>query len=156
MKARLFLPLFLVFAAPLFGGPKLSDDAIVQAVLAANARLTDASNRLDTDAFFAGIVDSDETRIIQDGKLFQTRAEAMAAVRLGSQGIAKLQRTFADPHVLVLAADAALLTADGTTSVTLQDGRTFIGRFAVSLVFVLRDDRWLLLHGHYSIPNPPQ
>lgn len=129
--------------------------AIVQAVLAANARMTDAANRLDTDAFFAGIVDSDESRIIQDGKLFKTRADAMAAVRQGSQGVAKLDRRFEDPHVTLLAPGAALLTADGTTSVTLQDGRIFHNRFAVSLVFVLRDGQWKLLHGHYSLPNPP-
>lgn len=129
--------------------------AIVQAVLAANAALIDASNRLDTDAFFAGIVGSDETRIIQDGKLFPTRAEAMAAVRQGSQGIAKLDRRFTDPHVTVLAPDVALLTSAGSTAVTLQDGRTFGGSFAVSLIFVLRDGRWMLFHGHFSLPNPP-
>jgi hypothetical protein len=131
-----------------------ADPAIVQAVLAANAALTDASNRLDTDAFFAGIVDSDETRIIQDGKLFKTRAEAMTAVRQGSQGIAKLDRRFDDQRVTVLAPGVALLTANGTTALTLQDGRAFGGPFAVSLVFVLRDGRWLLSHGHFSLPNP--
>jgi hypothetical protein len=133
-----------------------SDPAIVQAVLAANAALTDASNRLDTDAFFAGIVDSDETRIIQDGKLFKTRAEAMAVVRQGSQAIAKLERRLDDPHVTVLAPGVALLTAEGTTALTRQDGRSFTGPFAVSLIFVLRDGQWKLFHGHYSLPNPPQ
>jgi ketosteroid isomerase-like protein len=159
MKTRLIYPLALALAAglPLSAGTAAADDAaIVREVLAANTRLLEAGNKLDTDAFFTGIVDSDETRIIQDGKLFKTRAEAMAAVRAGSQGIAKLQRTFAEPHVTVLAADAALLTAEGTTSVTLQDGRTIDGRFAVSLVFVLREGRWRLFHGHYSIPNPPR
>jgi hypothetical protein len=126
----------------------------VRDVLAANAALTEAANRLDTDAFFAGIVDSDETRIIQDGQLFATRAEAMAAVRAGSQGVAKIERSFDDPHVLILSPEAALLTAEGTTTVTLQDGRSFGGRFAISLVFVLRDGEWKLLHGHYSLPNP--
>ena len=139
---------------PLIANPPPADAAIVRAVLAANARLTDAANRLDTDAFFSGIVDSDETRIIQDGKLFKTRAEAMAAVRPGSQGIATLERRFNDPHVTVLAPDVALLTADGTTTATLPDGRTFNSRFAVSPVFALRDRRWKILHGHSSLPNP--
>lgn len=130
------------------------DPAIVQAVLAANAALTDASNRLDTDAFFAGIFDSDETRIIQDGKLFKTRTEAMAVVRRGSQGIAKLERRFDDPHVSVLAPGVALFTAEGTTALTRQDGRSFSGPFAVSLLFVLRDGQWKVFHGHYSQPNP--
>ena len=126
----------------------------VRDVLAANATLTEAANRLDTDTFFAGIVDSDETRIIQDGVLFKTRAEAMRAVRAGSLGVAKVERRFDDPHVTVLAPDAALLTANGTTEVTLDDGRSFAVQFAVSLVFVLRDGEWKLFHGHYSIPNP--
>lgn len=134
--------------------PATDQGTVVQDVLAANEQLTAAANRLDTDAFFAGIVDSDESRIIQDGKLFKTRADAMAAVRLGSQGIAKVERRFEDPHVVVLSPDAALFTAEGTTTATLEDGRSFNGRFAVSLVFVLRDGRWLLFHGHYSLPNP--
>jgi ketosteroid isomerase-like protein len=127
---------------------------IARAVHAAHERMTEAANRLDTDAFFADVVESDETRIIQDGKLFPTRAEAMAAVRAGSQGIAKLDRRFEDPHVAVLAPDLALLTAAGATSATLTDGREISVRFAVSLVFGRRGGRWLLLHGHYSVPNP--
>ncbi|HUG12475.1 MAG TPA: nuclear transport factor 2 family protein [Opitutaceae bacterium] len=134
--------------------PATDKPEIVQAVLAANERLNDAASRLDTDAFFAGIVESDESRIIQDGQLFKTRAEAMAAVRAGSQGVAKVERRFESPHVAVLAPDAALLTAEGTTEVTLNDGRNFEVQFAVSLVFVLRDGEWKLLHGHYSLPNP--
>ncbi len=157
MKTRLLPALTLILAAavPLRAAAAPPDPVIVQAVLDANARLNDAACRLDTDAFFAGIVDSDETRIIQDGKLFKTRAEAMAAVRLGSQGIVKLERRFEDPHVALHAPDAALLTAEGITTFTLQDGRSFSRPFAVSLVFVLRKGQWLLFHGHFSVPNPP-
>lgn len=157
MKAPRLVSLLLVLAPaalPADLAPS-TNLAIVQAVLDANTRLTEAANRLDTDAFFTGIIDSDESRIIQDGKLFKTRAEAMATVRQGSLGIARLDRRFEAPQVTVLAPDAALLTADGTTTVELQDGRTFHNRFAVSLVYVLRDGRWMLFHGHYSLPNPP-
>lgn len=145
---------FLAACVVAHSGWPTSDGAIVDAVLAANAGLTAAANRLDTDAFFGGIVDSDESRIIQDGRLFKTREEAMAAVRLGSRGVARLDRRFENPQVAVLAPGVALLTAEGTTSVTLDDGRKFSSRFAVSSVFVLREGRWLLFHGHYSIPNP--
>lgn len=149
------MALLLAGSRQLFAEPAPASNSIIQAVLATNARMIEAANRLDTDEFFAFIVVSDESRIIQDGKLFKTRAEAMAAVRQGSQGIAKLERRFEDQHVTVLAPDAALLTAEGATAVTLQDGRTIHSRFAVSLVFVLRDAKWKLLHGHYSLPNPP-
>jgi hypothetical protein len=153
--AVLLLALVLAGAPTLRAEPPASAAAIVQAVLAANDRLTAAANRLDTDGFFAGIAESDDTRIIQNGKLFKTRAEAMAAVRQGSQGVARLERRFENTHVTVLAPDAALLTADGATAVTLQDGRTFNRRFAVSLVFVLRHGQWQLFHGHYSLADPP-
>lgn len=155
MKIRLFLLLSLVLAGSLSlaAVANAPDHVVVQSVLDANTRLTEAANRLDTEGFFADIVDSDETRIIQNGKLFQTRAEAMAAVRLGSQGVARLERRFLAPHVTLLAPDTALLTAEGTTAVTFADGRTNASRFAVSLIFGLRDGRWLLLHGHYSQPN---
>lgn len=130
------------------GGPDLVRD-----VLAVHERLNAAASRLDTDAFFADVVESDETRIIQDGKLFATRAEAMAAVSTSARGFAKIERRFDDPRVTVLTSDLALLTASGTTDATLADGRTISARFAVSLVFQRSGDRWLLLHGHYSIPN---
>lgn len=156
MKPRFSVTLLLlavagfVSAAPAVATPA----ALAQAVIEANNTLTAAANRLDAEAFFALIVESDETRIIQDGRLFMTRAEAIAAFRQGSQGVAKIERRFNDPHVTVLAPDVALLTAAGSTALTLQDGRSFQSPFAVSLVFVLRDGRWILLHGHFSVPNP--
>jgi TonB family protein len=131
-------------------GPTIADE-----VLAVQARMNAAAARFDTDAFFADIVDSDETRIIQDGRLFARRGEAMAAVRNGGIGVAKLDHRFEDTRVTVLAPDLALLTGRGTTAVTLSDGRELTSVFAASLLFARRDGRWLLCHGHYSVPNPP-
>lgn len=156
LRRLLLLVLVGANALPSSAATAPEQSAVVDAVLAANASMTEAADRLDTDAFFAGIVDSDESRIIQDGKLFKTRAEAMAAVRAGGAGVASIERRFDDPHVTVLAPDVALLTAAGKTAVTLQDGRAFEGQFAVSLVFVQRDGEWKLFHGHYSVPNPPR
>lgn len=156
MKPRLPATLLLLAVAGIVSAapPVATPAALVQAVLEANDTLTAAANRLDAEAFFALIAESDESRIIQDGRLFTTRAEAIAAFRQGSQGVAKIERRFNDPHVTVLASDVALLTAAGSTALTLQDGRSFESPFAVSLVFVLRDGRWILLHGHFSVPNP--
>jgi TonB family protein len=130
-------------------GPAIADE-----VLAVHDRMNAAAARLDTDAFFAEIVDSDETRIVQDGRLFATRAEAMAAVRNGSIGIVRLDRSFTNVRVAALAPDLALLTAEGTTSARLADGRELSSAFACSLIFARRNGRWLLCHGHYSLPNP--
>jgi len=92
--------------------------------------------------------------VIQDGRLFPTRAEALEFVEQGFQGVASVERIYESEDVTAISEEAALLTGRGTSTVTLEDGRSFEGPFAVSLVFVLRGDRWKVLHGHYSAPNP--
>lgn len=126
--------------------------AIEAAVLAANAEMVAAANRLDLDAFFEHIIDSNKGLIVQNGVIFATRADAYAAVKRGLNGVAKIDRRFKNPQVTVIASDAALLVADGEVVATLEDGRLMNSRFAVSLVFVHRDGRWKVLHGHYSMP----
>ena len=131
-----------------------ADKAIERAVLETNARMTQAADRMDVDAFFEYIVDSDQCVIIQNGTVFKTRQEAVQAVQSGYAGLAKLDRQFKNPKVTVVSPDVALLASEGTVSATLSDGRHIDARFAVSLVFVLRDGKWKVLQGHYS--NPPR
>jgi uncharacterized protein (TIGR02246 family) len=127
---------------------------IEKAVLEANARMIQAGNSLDADRFFAFILDSDKGPIIQDGQLFKTRAQALESVQVGFQQVAKIERTYDQIYVTVLSQDVALLSATGSYTATLSDGQTQMkGPFAVSLVWVLRDGQWKVLHGHYSTPN---
>jgi hypothetical protein len=128
--------------------------AIEKAVVAAQAQMSEAEKALDADKFFAYIPDFDKGLIIQDGVLFKTRQEALDVVKTGFQGITKIERTYDRKYVTVISPETALLTGSGTSSVTLSDGRTLSGPFAVSMVFVLRDGHWQLLQGHYSTPNP--
>lgn len=129
-----------------------SEAAIKKAVLEANDQLSKAANSMDVDAFFKYFVDGDQCVIIRNGTVFKTRQEAMDAVRRGYMGVAKVDRRFIDPQVTVISPDVALLASEGTVSATLTDGRNMDARFAVSLVFVLRDGQWKVLHGHYSMP----
>jgi uncharacterized protein (TIGR02246 family) len=127
--------------------------AVQKAVLETNARMNQASGSLNADAFFEFILDAGSGTIIQDGTLFKSRQEALEAVRQGFRGIAKMDRQFIDPQVTVISPDTALLTSQGSTTATLEDGRVLQSRFAVSLLFVRREGQWKLLHGHYSLPN---
>jgi ketosteroid isomerase-like protein len=138
-----------VFAADPAPG---SEQAIKDAVLATNAAMIAAANRLDTDAFFAFIAESDRGPVVQNGVVFRTTAEARDAVKRGLRGIAKLDRRIDNPQVTVLGPDAALLVGNGSMTATGEDGRTMSSTFAVSLVFVRRGGEWKLLHGHYSMP----
>lgn len=126
--------------------------AIEKAVLETNARMTEAANRLDADAFFDFILETEKGGIIQNGTIFKNRREALEAVKRGFEGLAKIDRRLENPQVTVLSADLALLVADGTTTATFTSGRTVTSRFAVSLLFMRKDGQWKLLHGHYSVP----
>ena len=132
--------------------PKAFSDAAVKAVLETNAKMTQAADSLDADTFFTYILDSDQCVIIQNGKVFKTRREALDAVKRGFMGITKMDRQFEKPQVTVISPEVALLTSEGTVTATLADGQSRESRFAVSLIFVRRDGQWKVLHGHYSMP----
>ena len=141
-----------VQSQPPVSGADFDRPAIEKAVLETNARMTEAANRLDADAFFAYILETDKGLIIQNGTLFKSRQEALESVKRGFQGIAKMDRQFENPQVTVISPDLALLVSEGSTTATLTDGRILNRRFAVSLVFLRKDGQWKLLHGHYSMP----
>jgi uncharacterized protein (TIGR02246 family) len=150
--AALVLAAVFVIAQPASTEKTFPEEAIKQAVLATNARMSQAANRMDVDAFFSYIVNTDKAVIIQNGAVFKTRQEALEAVRQGFMGVARIDRQFVNPQVTVISPDVALLASEGTVAATLTNGRTMEARFAVSLIFVRESDRWKLLHGHYSMP----
>jgi ketosteroid isomerase-like protein len=124
--------------------------AIERAVIETSAKMTQAANSLNADAFFEYILDSGKCVIIQNGNLFKTRQEALEAVKRGFVSLTKLERKIDNPQVTVISPELALLTGDGTTNATLTDGREMTSHFAVSLIFRLEDGQWKVLHGHYS------
>ncbi|MEJ2076588.1 MAG: nuclear transport factor 2 family protein [Acidobacteriota bacterium] len=126
---------------------------IEQEVVSANEQMNKAAESLDVGKFFDWILDEAKGPIIQDGRLFQTREEAKAAVERGYQGVRTLNRTFDQTFVTVLSKESALVSSSGVSRIALMDGRSFEAPFAVSLVFVLRDGQWKVLQGHYSTPN---
>ena len=129
-----------------------TDADVIKSVLETNAKMTKAANDLDFDAFFSYMLDSDQCVIIQSGKVFKNRAEALESVKRGYMGVSKVDRQLEHPQVTVLSPDAALLASEGKVTATLTDGRSVETRFAVSLVFVRRDGQWKVLQGHYSTP----
>ena len=147
----LFVLLMLVSVAVAYQTTApLDKAAITQAVLAANAKATAAANSMDADKFFEHIIGSEPGCIINDGRLYHSREEALADVRMGFEATAEITRSFDKTHVTVLSADTALLTATGTTHVTRFGGGKSKSAFAVSQLFVKKDGEWKIKHGHFS------
>jgi uncharacterized protein (TIGR02246 family) len=137
------------------GGNALSSTdstTIIMAVLNVHAKMTEAANSPDPEKMFEFILDAGPGTIIQNGVFMKSRQDALEAVKRGMQSVVRVERSFNQTRVSVLAPDAALLTGEGVTAITLDDGRTITSPFALTEVFVLRDGKWMVLHGHHSVP----
>lgn len=120
-----------------------------------SARLKDIQNAaeaLDPDKVFSFVLENNQGALAQNGELFLTRAEALESTRQGFQSVQKVSYHFDQQHVTALSPTVALATAAGSTSATLNDGRTFNTRFAQSVVLVLTNGQWKVLHAHRSFP----
>ena len=132
-------------------GNSASSD-VRQAVLARLTEIQSAAQALDPDKVFSFVLENDGGALAQNGKLFLTRKEALAFTKQGFQGLQKVSYQFDEQHVTVLSPTIALATGEGSSSATLDDGRTLSTRFAQSVIFVLTNGEWKVLHSHRSFP----
>ena len=132
--------------------PTDTQQAIEKAILKVHEDMKAAAKRLDVETLYSYVLDS-KGPIIEDGRLKQTRQEAMDSTRQGFQGIADLSYAYNQKHITVISPTVVLWVADGTSSATIEDGRKLSAPFAETIIFVQRDRQWKVLHAHRSIPN---
>jgi hypothetical protein len=126
--------------------------ALEQSLRAVHAELRQAATKLDASALFAFVLDTPTPPIIENGRLEPTRASALAATASGFQALRALAYDYTREQVTPLSPTIALWVAEGTARATLGDGREIAAPFAESIVFVLRDGSWKILHAHRSSP----
>ncbi|MHC4665084.1 MAG: nuclear transport factor 2 family protein [Planctomycetota bacterium] len=126
--------------------------AIEKAILEVHEEMKTAAQKLDIETLYGYVLDS-KGPIIEDGRLRQTRQEALELTRQGFQGITNLSYTYNNKNITMISPTAALWVAEGTSSLTIEDGRNFSAAFAETIIFTLRDGQWKVLHAHRSIPN---
>ena len=134
-------------------GKNATSSDIQKAVLARLAEIQNAAQALDPDKVFSFVLENDAGALAQNGKLFLTRKEALDSTKQGFQGLQKVDYRFAQQHVTLLSPTVALATGEGSTSATMDDGRTFTTRFAQSVVLVLTNGEWKVFHAHRSFPR---
>lgn len=125
---------------------------VQKAVLARLAEIQDAAQALNPDKVFSFVLENDAGALAQNGKLFLTRKEALESTKQGFQGLQKMSYKLDEQHITLLAPTVALATGEGSSSATLEDGRTITTRFAQSVVFVLTNGEWKVFHAHRSFP----
>jgi len=133
--------------------PLEQQQAIEKAILKANSEMIKAAETLNAEALYDYVLKSDKGPIIMDGVLFRTRQEALNVSKQGFEGLKSYCVKFNQQHVTVISATVALLTAQGTCSVMTKDEQQFDYTFAETIVFILKEGQWKILHAHKSSPK---
>lgn len=132
------------------GATDVDRPAAEAAVLARMAEIQQAAEGLDVDKVFSYVADNDQGALIQNGRFFLTRQDALEVTKRGFEDLKKVAYQFDQQHVTMLSPSVALVTGEGTTTIETKDGQTRSRRFAQSVVLVLRDGQWKVLHAHRS------
>ena len=143
-----------ILAAPATQSRPAAPTQMEQAVLARMAEIQRAAEALDPDKVFSFVLENDTGSVAQNGKLLLTRKEALESTQRGFRGLARLTYTFDQQYVTMLSPTTALVTGEGSSTATLDDGRTLTNRFAKSVVLALTAGEWKVLHAHRSFAPP--
>jgi uncharacterized protein (TIGR02246 family) len=135
------------------GATRDETKSIEEAVLAANAEMTQAAEALDADRLFAYMLETDKGSVVLNGLVMATRQEALERVRSSLRGVGRIQYRWKRQSVTVLSPEIALLTAEGESTATTTTGDVFTTPFAQTVVFVMRAGRWKAIHAHQSSPR---
>jgi len=152
---RRFVPLLLLFAACRPGADVLTDQRkaeITTEVNALNAEYWDAWRAADWDRGMAYYVDSPDFVWAAGGAVY-FGLSALQDAKPGFASVASQTFTFRTSNTIVMAPDAATVTALGTWSQTDTAGVTGPSReFAWTAVWLLRDGEWKMHLVHMSFP----
>jgi hypothetical protein len=97
-------------------------------------------------------VDNDKGALVQNGKFYLTRQQALESTRAGFQGVWQIEYRFNQQHVALLSPTVAIATGEGVSTATVDGGREFTTPFAQSVVLVLTNGQWKVFHAHRSFP----
>ncbi len=127
--------------------------AIEKAVQEVHAQTLRSAEQLDLDKAISTMLDTDKGSFIRDGELLLTRQDAYDVFKKAYDGLQKQEIKVGRQNVMVLSPDVAILVGEGRSTATTKDGLTFRANHAYTVVFVLRDNEWRVLHAHQSVPN---
>jgi hypothetical protein len=123
--------------------------SIEKEILKVHEEMKKAGEKLDADTLFKYVLDTNDV-IIETGELRNTRKEAYEITKQGFQRIKALSYNYSHKNTNVISPTIALFTGSGTTTATFEDGLNITIKFAETIVFVLRDSQWKVLHAHRS------
>lgn len=107
-----------------------------------------AAERLDAKILSDCVDDSLQAGFIVNGRFFRSFNEVMADFREKAKGCESQKMNIVNKKITVLGENAALVTASGDYSLSLEDGRTLTGKFAWTLVYSKINGNWKIIHSN--------
>ena len=129
-------------------------DRVEDAVLARLAEIEKAAEKLDSEKVFSFVLENNRGALVQNGRIFLSREEALESTRQGFQRLEKIHYALNAQHVTMLAPTIALVIGQGESEATTVDGRTFSTQFAQSVLLLQTNGEWKVLHAHRSFISP--
>jgi hypothetical protein len=126
--------------------------AIEKTIKNTYAEITKAADNVDAEKLFSYVLDNDKGALVSGGKITLTRQEALDSYKERSQNIKNVNYKIDRQYVTVISPQTALMVVEGSFEATTMEGKTFGSPFAQTVVFVLRDNQWKVLHSHTSSP----
>lgn len=157
---KVFISIFVLASITVLGCNRSNQDSVSPAhqkniegeILKVQIEMKTAAEKFDVDKLYKFVLDVNNV-IIENGVLRSTWKNAYDTTKQGFQGIKELSYTYNHTNINVISPTAAIWTGSGLTNATLTDGRKITKDFAETIVFVLRDGNWKVLHAHRSSPN---
>lgn len=112
-----------------------------------------AGEKLDITEISENVNDSLKTGFIDNGIYFKSFDALMVGFKSGIQGLEYQKMNIDTKKITVLSENIALLTAHGTYSAKVIDGRILTGEFAWTFVYSKIKGNWKVIHSHMSNPK---
>ena len=107
-----------------------------------------ASESFKVEMLANNVDDSLQAGFIIGGQFFRSFESVMADFREKIKGAMSQKMNVVNQKITVLADNSALVTASGTYSMPLEDGRNLTGSFAWTLVCSKVNGSWKIIHTH--------
>jgi uncharacterized protein (TIGR02246 family) len=145
------LALILLAGSSLGQTPGSQASEAEKAVLAALAKIKQAAETLQASSLSELVLP--QATVIQNGTLFRSRDEFQQAIDAAYKNLEKQEINFRRQQVTMVAPTVALVTAEAEGTSTLAGGTIVSGTSAWTVLFVLTDNQWKVLHAHTSVPR---
>ncbi|HTL55737.1 MAG TPA: nuclear transport factor 2 family protein [Candidatus Limnocylindrales bacterium] len=159
MKTRIvfYLPLtiatVLTLAALAHAQLAKKPQRVEDAVLARLGEIENAAEKLDSEKVFSFVLENNHGALVQNGRIFLTRTDALENTKQGFQRLEKVHYALGPQHVTMLAPTVALVIGQGASEATTLDGRSLTTQFAQSVVLVHTNGEWKVIHAHRSFSS---